>query len=34
MNIKKVEIFGFKSFADKLVIDFNDGVNCIVGPNG
>lgn len=34
MNIKKIEIFGFKSFADKLVIDFNGGVNCIVGPNG
>lgn len=34
MNIKKIEIFGFKSFADKLEIDFNSGVNCIVGPNG
>lgn len=34
MNIKKIEIFGFKSFADKLVIDFNEGINCIVGPNG
>ena len=34
MNIKKIEIFGFKSFADKLVIDFNGGINCIVGPNG
>jgi chromosome segregation protein len=34
LNIKKIEIFGFKSFADKLVIDFNGGINCIVGPNG
>ncbi len=34
MNIKKIEIFGFKSFADKLVIEFKEGINCIVGPNG
>ena len=34
MNFKKIEIYGFKSFADKLVLDFNDGITCIVGPNG
>lgn len=34
MNFKKIEIYGFKSFADKIVIEFNGGVNCIVGPNG
>ncbi len=34
MNIKKIEIFGFKSFADNLAIEFNKGINCIVGPNG
>ena len=31
---KKIELFGFKSFADKLVIDFSSRVTCIVGPNG
>jgi chromosome segregation protein len=34
LNFKKIEIYGFKSFADKLVLDFNDGITCIVGPNG
>ncbi len=34
MNFKKIEIYGFKSFADKIAIEFNGGVNCIVGPNG
>lgn len=34
MNFKKLEIFGFKSFADKLEIKFDSGVTCIVGPNG
>jgi chromosome segregation protein len=31
---KKIEVFGFKSFADRLEVDFNGGVTCIVGPNG
>ena len=31
---KKLEVFGFKSFADKLEVDFRGGVTCIVGPNG
>ncbi len=34
MNFKKFEVYGFKSFADKLSIEFNDGVTAIVGPNG
>lgn len=34
MNLKKIEFFGFKSFADKLGAQFDDGVTAIVGPNG
>ncbi len=32
--LKKLEIFGFKSFADKTVLDLNYGIITIVGPNG
>jgi chromosome segregation protein len=34
MRIKKLEVFGFKSFADRVVIHFDQGVTGIVGPNG
>lgn len=34
MYLKRIEIVGFKSFADKVVIDFNDGFTCVIGPNG
>ncbi len=34
MNFKEVRLAGFKSFADKTSIKFEDGVTCIVGPNG
>lgn len=34
MNITKLEIFGFKSFAKKETVIFNSGITGIVGPNG
>ncbi len=34
MYLSKVEIFGFKSFPDKVKIEFAEGVSAIVGPNG
>ena len=34
MNFEKVEIYGFKSFADKVEIKFGNGITGIVGPNG
>jgi len=34
MNLKRIEIVGFKSFADYQKIDFEDGITAIVGPNG
>ena len=34
MRIKKLEIFGFKSFKDRTVIQFDEGITGIVGPNG
>ena len=34
MNFEKVELYGFKSFADKAEIKFGNGITAIVGPNG
>lgn len=34
MFLKSLDIFGFKSFADKTHIEFADGITALLGPNG
>ncbi|MEQ9103238.1 MAG: chromosome segregation protein SMC [Rhodothermales bacterium] len=34
MYLSKLELHGFKSFAERTVVDFAPGVTCVVGPNG
>lgn len=34
MRLKKLVLKGFKSFAEKTIVEFDDGVTAVVGPNG
>ncbi len=34
MLLKSIDIFGFKSFAEKAHIEFTDGISALLGPNG
>ena len=34
LQLKRLEAHGFKSFADKIEIEFDHGVTAVVGPNG
>ncbi len=34
MRIEKIELIGFKSFAEKTTFQLHPGITCIVGPNG
>ena len=34
MFLKSIELFGFKSFADKSYIEFTEGISALLGPNG
>ena len=34
MYLKKMELQGFKSFADKTILEFKSGITSVIGPNG
>ena len=34
MFVKSLRLHGFKSFADRIDLDFTQGITCVVGPNG
>jgi len=34
MHLKKLELVGFKSFADRTILELSSGLNAVVGPNG
>ncbi|MDA8175072.1 MAG: chromosome segregation protein SMC [Nitrospiraceae bacterium] len=34
MRVEKIELIGFKSFAERTIVDLQGGITCVVGPNG
>src|SRR3990172_1161920 len=34
MYLKRLDMQGFKSFANRMALEFHPGVTCIIGPNG
>ncbi|TVR15184.1 MAG: chromosome segregation protein SMC [Planctomycetota bacterium] len=34
MRLKRLESYGFKSFADRMTFDFEPGITAVIGPNG
>ena len=34
MQLKRLEAYGFKSFAERIVVQFDRGITAVVGPNG
>lgn len=34
LYLKRIEIYGFKSFADRVELEFDQGITAVVGPNG
>ncbi|NLD71671.1 MAG: AAA family ATPase, partial [Chloroflexi bacterium] len=34
MRLKRLELYGYKSFAARTVFEFGEGIAAIIGPNG
>ena len=34
MKLKNIYIHGFKSFADRVTVDYHEGITGVIGPNG